>query len=213
MNRALSDIDRVVSKIDAALRTVSGAVGPQKRPSPAQQTAEAQLSEAEKVQAARLMRVNHTGEVCAQALYHGQALTARNQATVATMQEAASEEADHLYWCETRLKELDSHVSYLNPFWYASSFAMGALTGLLGDKVNLGFVAATEEEVCKHLDRHLAKLPETDHKSREILTQMREDELKHQHTAEEAGGARFPRPVKSVMKRVSDLMTRTTYWI
>jgi len=137
----------------------------------------------------------------------------KNIGAVATLDQAAAEEADHLAWCQTRIKELDSHVSYLNPLWYAASFSIGAVTGLLGDKVNLGFVAATEEEVCKHLDRHLTLLPEEDHKSRQILTQMREDELRHKNNALTAGGANFPAPVKSLMHKVSSLMTKSTYWI
>jgi ubiquinone biosynthesis monooxygenase Coq7 len=206
-------IDHFISGLDAALRTVSGAVGQPQRPSPANGTAEPVLSAEQQLASARLMRVNHCGEVCAQALYHGQALTAKNTSSVNALQSAADEEADHLAWCQTRLRELDTHVSYLNPFWYAASFGMGAITGLLGDKVNLGFVAATEEEVCKHLDKHLQALPADDDKSRLILTQMREDERKHQENALDLGGARFPAPVKAVMQRVSDLMTRSTHWI
>jgi 3-demethoxyubiquinol 3-hydroxylase len=205
--------DKFIKGLDAALRTVSGAVAQPHRPSPALHSPEPALSQAQRQQAARLMRVNHCGEVCAQALYHGQALTSGNAATVNAMQQAASEEADHLAWCQSRLKELDSHVSYLNPFWYAASFGMGALTGLLGDKINLGFVAATEEEVCKHLDRHLAQLPAEDVKSREILTQMRADEQHHRETALAAGGASFPAPIKTIMQNISALMTRSTYWI
>ena len=208
-----SAMDNLINGFDAALRTVSGAVGQPDRPSPARDSRDTQLTSEQKLEAARLMRINHCGEVCAQALYRGQALTAKNIGAVATLDQAAAEEADHLAWCQTRIKELDSHVSYLNPLWYAASFSMGALTGLLGDKVNLGFVAATEEEVCKHLDRHLALLPEEDHKSRQILTQMREDELRHKDNALTAGGANFPAPVKSLMHKVSSLMTKSTYWI
>jgi ubiquinone biosynthesis monooxygenase Coq7 len=211
--RRSTPADMLIQGLDAALRTVSGAVSQPQRPSPAQASTEPTLSQAQRQEAARLMRVNHCGEVCAQALYHGQALTAKNATAVNTMQQAAAEEADHLAWCQTRLKELDSHVSYLNPFWYAASFSMGALTGLLGDKINLGFVAATEEEVCKHLDRHLQQLPAEDVKSRQILTQMREDEQHHQETALAAGGASFPTPVKALMQNISGLMTRSTYWI
>ncbi len=208
-----SAIDNLINGIDAALRTVSGAVGQPDRPSPAQDSQATELTSEQKLKAARLMRINHCGEVCAQALYRGQALTAKNIGAVATLDQAAAEEADHLAWCQTRIKELDSHVSYLNPLWYAASFSIGAVTGLLGDKVNLGFVAATEEEVCKHLDRHLTLLPEEDHKSRQILTQMREDELRHKNNALTAGGANFPAPVKSLMHKVSSLMTKSTYWI
>ena len=159
------------------------------------------------------MRVNHTGEVCAQALYYGQALTARSSRTARSMEQAATEETDHLSWCEERLRQLDSRVSYLNPIWYGSSFCMGMVTGLLGDKINLGFVAATEDQVCIHLTDHLEKLPEADSKSKAILTKMKEDEYRHQQDALKAGGATFPTPVKKVMTLVSKLMTRTTYWI
>jgi ubiquinone biosynthesis monooxygenase Coq7 len=129
------------------------------------------------------------------------------------MQQAGDEEADHLAWCEKRIKELDSHVSFLNPVWYVASFSMGLLTGMLGDKINLGFVAATEEEVCRHLDEHLEKISPRDQKSRAILSQMRDDENKHARTAFSHGGAHFPAPVKSVMRQVSRLMTKSTYWI
>lgn len=205
--------DHFITGLDSALRTISGAVGQSQRPSPAIDTAEFALSAEQRLKSARLMRVNHCGEVCAQALYRGQAMTAKNASAANALQSAAEEEADHLAWCQTRLRELDTHVSYLNPFWYAASFSMGAITGLLGDKINLGFVAATEEEVCKHLDKHLEALPADDNKSRLILTQMREDERRHQDNALELGGARFPAPVKAVMQRISALMTRSTHWI
>ena len=211
--RQSTAIDSFINGLDSALRTVSGAGGQPQRPSPAADSHDTNLSREQQLSAARLMRVNHCGEVCAQALYRGQALTAKNQTAVATLDQAAAEEADHLAWCQARIKELDSHVSYLNPLWYAASFGMGALTGLLGDKVNLGFVAATEEEVCKHLDRHLAQLPKEDHKSRLILAQMRDDELRHKNNALSAGGANFPAPIKMLMHRVSSLMTRSTYWL
>lgn len=209
----LNRIDQFITQADAALRAVSGSVRSAARPSPARDVDDSDLSSNERAQAARLMRVNHCGEVCAQALYSGQALTARTSRVSGAMREAAEEETDHLAWCEERIAQLDSHVSYLNPFWYAASFATGVVTGLLGDKVNLGFVAATEEEVCRHLDDHLQKLPAQDEKSRKILAQMREDEYKHETSALEAGGARFPRPVKQVMQLTSRLMTRSSYWI
>lgn len=159
------------------------------------------------------MRINHCGEVCAQALYNGQALTAKDSAVSEVMRNAASEESDHLAWCETRIKELDSHVSILNPLWYAASFSMGVLTGLLGDKINLGFIAATEEEVCRHLDDHLEKISPRDEKSKAILSQMRDDEHKHASTALSRGGTKLPRPVKSIMRQVSKLMTKSAYWV
>lgn len=205
--------DRFILHIDAALRTVSGNVRHGERPSPADGETEPGLDPQERELAANLMRVNHCGEVCAQALYHGQALTAKSSRVAGAMKQAASEETDHLAWCEKRLSELDSRVSYLNPVWYAGSFAMGALTGLLGDRINLGFVAATEEEVCRHLDDHLKKLPAGDTKSRRVLEQMRADEARHASTAIDSGGARFPAPVKRLMRGVSRLMTTTTYRI
>lgn len=209
----MSLVDQVIVGFDAFLRTTQGAVGATKRGSPARDIEEPTLTDNERVESGRLMRVNHCGEVCAQALYHGQATTAKDQRTEHIMAQAAIEEKDHLSWCEQRLKELDTRPSRLNPLWYASSFAMGALTGLMGDKVNLGFVAATEAEVCKHLDVHIERLPESDKRSRSILEQMRIDEKQHESTARDAGGANFPAPVNHAMQLVSRLMTRSTYWI
>lgn len=207
----MSLFDTLILELDKALRTSTGNVGMTQRPTPAAHQSE--LNADEKALAGRLMRVNHCGEVCAQALYHGQALTAKSGRVANAMREAAVEETDHLAWCEGRLKELDTPVSLLNPLWYASSYGIGALTGLLGDKINLGFVAATEEQVCKHLDEHLEKLPKADTRSREVLSVMRDDEQRHQETALKKGGARFPRPVKALMTGVSKTMTRSTYWI
>jgi ubiquinone biosynthesis monooxygenase Coq7 len=159
------------------------------------------------------MRVNHCGEVCAQALYQGQAIVAKSPEVANHMRQAAIEEIDHLSWTEDRIHELDGRVSYLNPLWYAASFGMGAVTGMLGDKINLGFVAATEDQVAKHLDDHLTKLPEQDTKSRAILGQMKADELTHKEMALAAGGTEFPAPIKMGMRIISDLMTKTTYWL
>jgi len=159
------------------------------------------------------MRVNHTGEVCAQALYRGQALAARSDETREKLLGAALEEADHLAWCEARLTELDAEPSRLNPLFYAASFAMGAATAMAGDKVSLGFVHATEERVASHLRSHLKALPGEDRKSQLILQQMLNDEERHGAEALEHGGEEFPRPVKDVMTLASQLMTRTTYWI
>lgn len=206
-------IDDLIIGFDSALRISTGNTTGHRRESPAKDLPSDELSVSEKQHSARLMRVNHCGEVCAQALYHGQAMTAKSGRVANSMLKAAEEETDHLVWCEQRLKELDAGVSKLNPIWYASSFTMGALTGLLGDKVNLGFVAATEEQVCKHLDEHLEQLPEHDTRSRAVLTSMREDEKNHEQTALEKGGARFPAPIKSMMTGVSRLMTRSSYWI
>jgi len=188
-------------------------MGQRDRVSPGDNVPDSSLSAEERDQSARLMRINHCGEVCAQALYQGQALTARDVKTSGVMRRAAAEEVDHLAWCEKRIKELDSHVSILNPIWYAASFSMGALTGLLGDKVNLGFIAATEQEVCRHLNEHLQKLPPGDKKSRAVLSQMRDDENRHATTAIEHGASRYPDSVRFAMRQVSKLMTRMTYWI
>ena len=159
------------------------------------------------------MRVNHTGEVCAQALYEGQALTARQNDVRAKLKSAAEEESDHLAWCAERLQELDASPSLLNPLFYAASYIIGALTGLAGDKVSLGFVEATEDQVCEHLDRHLQALPEDDQRSRAIITGMRAEEARHGAAALESGGAPFPQAARAAMTAVSRVMTETTYRI
>ncbi|PRD29861.1 UNVERIFIED_CONTAM: coq7 [Trichonephila clavipes] len=159
------------------------------------------------------MRVNHSGEVCAQALYHGQALTAKLPHVREEMQQAAIEEQDHLAWCEDRLKELDSHTSLLNPIWYGLSYGMGAIAGIAGDKYSLGFVAETERQVSQHLQDHIQQLPEHDERSRKILVQMNEDELHHRDTALNAGGVDLPVPVRITMTAISKLMTKTSYYL
>ena len=209
----LAIMDQIIVHADRALRTAAGSIGQTPRSSPATGMKEELNSQEDKRHAAALMRINHTGEVCAQALYHGQAFTAKSKGVAESMKQAAEEETDHLSWCETRLKELDSRVSYLNPFWYVSSFIMGATTGLMGDKINLGFVAAVEDGVCKHLEEHLQSLPENDEKSRVVLTQMKIDEEHHKDTALASGGSEFPAPVKSAMNLVSKVMTKSTYWV
>lgn len=161
----------------------------------------------------RLMRVNHAGEVAAQALYHGQALMAKDEATREWLLEAAREEADHLAWCEQRLAELGSRPSLLKPFWYAGSFAIGALAGLAGDRNSLGFVAETEKQVIEHIDSHLAQLPEGDERSKRILEQMKDDEARHGSDATKAGGWELPGPVRELMRRTGRFMTRTAYRI
>ena len=215
--RPLSGIDRVLSRIDKRLRQLAGESTslPEvaSRPSPAVGHEEPTLSTPEREHAAGLMRVNHTGEVCAQALYQGQALAARSEETRAKLLDAAQEEADHLAWCEARLAELDAEPSRLNPLFYAASFALGAATAMAGDKVSLGFVHATEERVASHLRAHLKALPGEDRKSQLILQQMLNDEERHGAEALEHGGKEFPHPVKDVMTLASQLMTRTTYWI
>jgi ubiquinone biosynthesis monooxygenase Coq7 len=205
-------IDNLITEFDKGLRTVL-AEAHTVRPFPDRGLAENALNEQEKRHAAALMRINHSGEVCAQALYNGQALTARNPATEEALRQASQEETEHLAWCEKRIKELGSHKSFLNPAFYAGSFALGALAGALGDKWNLGFLAETEHQVGKHIEGHLKHLPEQDEKSRAILEQMKEDEAKHATTAISHGGAPLPLPVKMAMKLSSKIMTKTTYWI
>ena len=211
--RRLSLLDRLISEADTVLRTVTSRGHSAARPSPAEGHSDTELSDSERRHVAGLMRVNHTGEVCAQALYQGQALTAKLPTVRDEMQQAAEEEVDHLVWCEQRLRELDSQPSVLNPAWYGLSFALGAVAGAIGDKVSLGFVAATEERVCKHLQDHLKSLPEDDRKSRLILQQMLEDEQRHGDNALAAGGTDFPRPVKDAMTAVSRVMTGSSYKI
>jgi ubiquinone biosynthesis monooxygenase Coq7 len=211
--RRLSLIDRLITEADTVLRTVTSQGHTAGRPSPAEGHDDTELSPEERRHVAGLMRVNHTGEVCAQALYQGQALTAKLPTVREEMQQAAEEEIDHLVWCEQRLRELDSHTSYLNPAWYGLSFALGAIAGAIGDKVSLGFVAATEERVCNHLKEHLRQVPEEDRKSQLILQQMLEDEQRHGENALQAGGTDFPPPVKDAMSAVAKVMTRSSYRI
>ncbi|WP_237068594.1 2-polyprenyl-3-methyl-6-methoxy-1,4-benzoquinone monooxygenase [Microbulbifer guangxiensis] len=209
--RRLTGLDRLLIQADRALRTLSPGTPSHGRPSPAQSVQEAELSDSERRHAAGLMRVNHSGEVCAQALYQGQALTARLPEVRGEMERAADEEIDHLAWCDQRLRELDSRPSLLNPLWYGLSYGLGAAAGKISDRVSLGFVAATEEQVCKHLESHLQRLPAQDAKSRAVVEQMRIDEEEHGHAALEAGGTRFPAPVRGVMTLVSKVMTSLSY--
>lgn len=209
--RQLSLIDRLLIQGDHALRTISGAQAPGARPTPAMDLDEAPMDDVEREHAAGLMRVNHSGEVCAQALYQGQALTASLPGVRAEMELAAEEEIDHLQWCEERLEELHSRPSVLNPLWYALSFGIGAGAGLISDRISLGFVAATEDQVCAHLEGHLNTLPVQDQKSRAVVEQMLVDERKHGHAALNAGGVNFPAPVKVLMTGVSRVMTTISY--
>ncbi|AWM59203.1 2-polyprenyl-3-methyl-6-methoxy-1,4-benzoquinone monooxygenase [Pseudomonas songnenensis] len=211
--RHYSPADRLLMQADAALRTLLPFSGQPARPSPAVLKNETELSESETRHVAGLMRINHTGEVCAQALYQGQALTARLPQVRQAMEQAADEEIDHLAWCEQRIRQLGSHTSVLNPLFYGLSFGIGASAGLISDRISLGFVAATEDQVCKHLDDHLGQLPAEDEKSRAILEQMREDEAQHSTAAIAAGGLRFPAPIKFGMSLVSKVMTKATYRI
>lgn len=202
--------DHLINSFDQALRSLVPGSTTAERGSPAA-TLESQLSVNEARHVAGLMRVNHSGEVCAQALYHGQALTARLPHVKEEMQHAAREEQDHLAWCELRLRELDSFPSLLNPLWYGLSYSMGALAGLAGDDYSLGFVAETEKQVSAHLESHLQQLPENDQRSRAILEQMNIDELHHRDTALQAGAKELSAPVKAAMGLISKVMTKTSY--
>ncbi|MEZ5554642.1 2-polyprenyl-3-methyl-6-methoxy-1,4-benzoquinone monooxygenase [Haliea sp.] len=212
-SRKLTLVDRLLGEADTVLRTLSNRGRPATRPSPAEGHRDCTLNPAQRSHVAGLMRVNHTGEVCAQALYQGQALTAKLPAVREDMREAAREEEDHLAWCAQRLQELGSRPSHLNPAWYGMSFLLGASAGAIGDKWSLGFVAATEERVCRHLRDHLQQLPADDRKSQLILQKMLEDEERHGENALAAGGADLPAPVKDLMSVVSKLMTRSSYYL
>ena len=206
-----SPLDRLICNFDQALKTLVPDSRTASRPSPAEGRSESELEEAERRHVAGLMRINHTGEVCAQALYQGQALTAGLPEVRDSMDQAAREEEDHLCWCEQRLRELDSRPSVLNPLWYGMSLGLGSLAGLAGDRWSLGFVAETEDQVCRHLDDHLQKLPEQDQKSRAILEQMREDEGRHAGNARAAGAAPLPEPVRQAMGLMASIMKKATY--
>jgi len=210
--RQYSPFDRFIHGLDQALHTVLGPAPEPSRPNPAAPHAEAELTASERELAGRLMRVNHAGEISAQALYQGQALTARLPTVRDKMEQAAVEENDHLAWTEERIRELGTHTTVLAPFWYAGSFAIGALAGIAGDKWSLGFVVETERQVVRHLDSHLARLPEHDRKSHAILEQMRTDETRHATAALAAGGATLPEPVRQLMALTSKVMTTTAYW-
>lgn len=204
--------DRLFTTLDNALKTLSGHTQGTHRPSPAQ-NAGPQETNFDTHLSANLMRINHTGEVCAQALYQGQAITARNLETAKLMQQSALEENDHLQWCEQRLQDLNSHTSYLNPIWYISSFTIGTLAGLAGDRWSLGFLAETENQVVRHLESHLAQLPEEDWQSREILNQMKIDEEKHALHATVQGAYDLPLPLKISMTGMSWAMKSLSRWI
>ena len=204
--------DQLIVQFDKALRTVF-APAQARRDSPARASMASPTVQEDKTHSIRLMRINHTGEVCAQALYQGQALTARNPEIRATLASAASEEQDHLAWCEDRLSELGGRKSILNPIMYGGSFALGALSGLLGDRWNMAFLAETERQVEGHLSNHLDRLPVSDAKSRAVLEQMRRDESAHAVTAQNHGAADMPEPVKVAMRAVSQVMKSTTYWV
>ena len=205
-------IDKLITTFDSGLRTVlTTAHASRTRPGAA--TDEAPLSVAQKQQAAALMRINHVGEVCAQALYSGQAFTSRNPQIVHALKHAAAEETDHLAWCEARINELGGRKSLLNPLLYAGSFSLGALAGAIGDKWNLGFLAETEQQVSAHLVSHLEKLSPEDAKTRAIIAQMHVDETAHTLEAKRLGAAELPEPIKVGMKLASKMMTTTAYYI
>jgi ubiquinone biosynthesis monooxygenase Coq7 len=213
MKKHMSLLDRLIAQADSALRATVPGAAEAIRPSPAKDVAEKPMTKAESRHAAGLMRINHTGEVCAQGLYQGQAMTARLPEVRDAMEQAALEEVDHLSWCETRLEELGARPSVLNPLFYGMSFAIGAAAGAISDRASLGFVAATENQVCKHLSEHLESLPPQDERSRKVLEQMLEDEARHEALALSSGGQQFPAPVRDVMTLASRVMTRTTYRI
>lgn len=209
--RTLNLFDRVLSEIDQSLRTSHAAPPTTERGNPAAGIHPlAPLTDAERLQSGRLMRINHAGEIAAQGLYRGQALTAKLPDVRTQMERAAQEENDHLAWCEQRLRELDTHKSILNPMWYWGSFSIGAVAGWVGDKWSLGFVKETEDQVERHLDKHLTQLPANDLPSMVVLQKMKEDEIRHGNTAEQAGGAKLPLPIrKLVMPLMSKVMTAT----
>ncbi len=211
--RDYSPLDRLIAQFDTGLRTVFGQPITTERADPADAVEDGELSDQERQLSARLMRINHAGEVAAQGLYQGQALTARLPEVRDKMERAALEENDHLAWCENRVEELGGHTSYLNPLWYLGSVTIGALAGLAGDKWSLGFVAETEHQVVRHLDDHLARISPNDHKSRAILEQMKIDEGQHATTALAAGGAPLPAPIQGLMKLTSKVMTTLAYRI
>ena len=204
-------IDQLLTAADEGLKALTGAVSAA-RPSPCRHGEGPAMPE-EKRRSAGLMRVNHTGEICAQALYSGQALVARDPGVRGALQRAASEERDHLAWCRDRLADLDARPSLLNPLWYAGSFGLGLVSGLAGDRWSMGFLAETEDQVERHLDGHLEALPAGDACSRDIVTQMSEDEARHGAMGRDMGARELPAPVKAVMRAASRVMTRTAYWI
>jgi ubiquinone biosynthesis monooxygenase Coq7 len=209
--RHYTPADQLLINLDKAIRTLFGKPEVTERPNPALDIEDTEINDVDSTHIAGLMRVNHSGEVCAQALYQGQALTAKLPKVRESMERAAQEENDHLDWCNGRLQELGSHTSYLNPLWYAGSFAIGATAGLVGDKWSLGFVAETERQVVKHLEGHLQQIPEQDARSRAILEQMKIDEQQHGTIAINAGGAELPLPIKKMMGLTSKIMTTIAY--
>jgi len=211
--RRYSLLDKICLGVDQAVRAISATSKTTGRVYPGKSEQESDLTPEQRKQAAALMRINHAGEVCAQALYHGQGLVSRRLDVKEKMQHAAIEEGDHLAWCQMRLVELGSHTSYLNPCWYIGSFAMGLAAGLIGDKWSLGFLAETENQVVQHLENQLQQLPENDKRSFNILSQMHEDEAQHRDDALSSGAATLPQWIKNVMRFTSKVMVKTAYWI
>lgn len=212
MQRNFSFVDRLIEQVDQGLRLLMGPEPAGARAMPAGDQPEPALNAEARALSGRLMRINHAGEVSAQALYQGQALAARAAGLRQALAQAAREENDHLAWTAQRVRALHTHTSYLNPLWYTGSLALGILAGVAGDRWSLGFLAETERQVVEHLDGHLARLPDADAKSRAVLEQMRLDEARHATTAIHAGAAALPTPVKNAMRAFSNIMTRTAFW-
>lgn len=213
MKRNYSIFDQICLGIDQVVRSLTNNTQTTGAPYPGKHIEESTLSNQERQHAAGLMRVNHTGEICAQALYHGQGMVSRSPEVKEKMHHAAIEEGDHLAWCKQRLDELGSHSSYLTPLWYTGSFCIGMAAGMLGDGWSLGFLAETERQVIKHLEGHQEKLPTQDKRSLAVLKQMEEDEARHRDDAVTLGAKSLPAPVKAVMGLTSKVMVKTAYWV
>lgn len=212
-SRNITQLDKFLISANNALRTLAAPAGRPARDNPAGNIPDAELDAKQKSHAAGLMRVNHAGEIAAQALYQGHATVARDKHVEEQIQQAADEEFDHLAWCEQRIAELGERPSKLSPVWYTGAYAIGAASGLLGDKWSLGFIAATESQVCAHLDSHLEHLPEADMRSRAIVSRMRDEEAEHGENAVNAGAAELPAPVIRLMRATAKIMTKTAYWL
>lgn len=212
-HRQYTTLDRFCLGLDQVVRALHNTAKTTGKINPAKDIHEHALTESERKQSAALMRINHAGEICAQALYHGQSIVSRTPAIQAKMQQAALEEGDHLSWCHQRLEELGSHASYLNPAWYAGSFCIGMAAGMIGDEWSLGFVAETEHQVIQHLKRHLHQLPKQDERSHAILAQMEKDEAKHRDEAMASGAHLLPKVIQIGMSFASKIMVKTAYWL
>ena len=213
MTRNYNFFDKLCFGVDQAVRALTDTVKTTDAPFPEKDIENKQLSEEQAKHSARLMRINHAGEICAQALYQGQSFVAKDHKIQAKMDEAALEEGNHLKWCKQRLDELHSHTSYLNPFWYCGSFCLGLLAGMIGDKWSMGFLAETERQVVKHLEGHLALLKIEDPRSYHVLQQMQEDEARHRDEALALGGKELPHVVKQAMSLTSKIMVKISYWV